>query len=47
MAVYEIVLVANRNGHRHVVVGWGHSLLKKTGEKRKRHTQTRELDQVT
>lgn len=27
MAVNEIVLVANGNGHRHVVVRWGHGLL--------------------
>lgn len=28
MAVDEIVLVADGDGHGHVVVGWGHGLLK-------------------
>lgn len=30
MAVNEIVLVANRNGHGHVVVRWGHGLLRRS-----------------
>lgn len=29
MAINEIVLVANRNGHGHVVIRWGHGLLRK------------------
>lgn len=32
MAVNEIVLVANGNGHGHVIVRWGHGLLRKRGE---------------
>lgn len=37
MAVNEIVLVANGNGHRHVVVRWGHGLLRERekGEKKR------------
>lgn len=35
MAVYQIVLVAYRNGHRHVVVGWGHGLLEKKVESKR------------
>lgn len=34
MAVNEIVLVANRNGHRHIIVRWGHGLLRKRANKR-------------
>lgn len=34
MAVNEIVLVANGNGHGHVIVRWGHGLLRKRGKKR-------------
>lgn len=33
MAVNEIVLVANRNGHGHVIVRWGHSLLRENWKK--------------
>lgn len=33
MAINEIVLVANRNGHGHVVIRWGHGLLRKIREK--------------
>lgn len=39
MAVNEIVLVANGNGHRHVIVRWGHGLLRKKKGK-KRDTET-------
>lgn len=39
MAVNEIVLVANGNGHGHVVVRWGHGLLKKRGKQRETDTR--------
>lgn len=34
MAVDEIVLVADGDGHWHVVVGWGHGLLRERGGER-------------
>lgn len=32
MAINEIVLVAYRNGHGHVVIRWGHGLLRRIRE---------------
>lgn len=40
MAVNEIILVANRNGHRHVIVRWGHGLLREGERGKKRDTDT-------
>lgn len=39
MAVNEIVLVANGNGHGHVIVRWGHGLLRERGGKTETQTQ--------
>lgn len=37
MAINEIVLVAYRNGHGHVVIRWGHGLLRKIWEREEGH----------
>ncbi len=44
MAVNEIVLVANRNGHGHVIVRWGHGLLRERGKKRDTETSVIRLE---
>jgi hypothetical protein len=43
VAVDETVLVANRDGHRHLIVGGGHALLRERerGRERKRERQNR------
>lgn len=41
MAINEIVLVAYGNGHGHVVIRWGHSLLRKIRERREMQVKMR------
>lgn len=46
MAINEIVLVAYRNGHGHVVIRWGHGLLGKIRERRERRRQKKKKKKI-